>query len=322
MHEYHGAVQIIEHAEDMCRERGHNCVTKIQLLIGEASGYSFEVVKGYFDEASAGTVCEGAEVTVRKTALMLRCPNCNELFPKRLLQYNCPICNTPGNPTDAGKEMTIDFMESEWSEGKDVLLERRLINKEDVIEFFDKMAANWDAEQIRDEAKITKILNVAQVNEGAEVLDIACGTGVLIPDYLDRDVKKITAVDISSEMLRIARSKFTDDRVAFFCADAEELVLPDKYDTCMVYNAFPHFSNPAGLIQSLAEKLKGDGRLTIAHSMSREQLESHHAGPARKVSNGLMSEEKLAKLFEPYFEVDVKISNCEMYIVSGIKLTS
>ena len=72
MHEYHGAVQIIEHAQDMCRERGHNKVNKIQLLIGEASGYTFEVVKEYFDEVAIGTVCEGAEVTVRKTDVMLR----------------------------------------------------------------------------------------------------------------------------------------------------------------------------------------------------------------------------------------------------------
>ena len=45
MHEYHGAVQMIEHAQDLCRERGHNKVNKLQLLIGEASGYTFEVVK-------------------------------------------------------------------------------------------------------------------------------------------------------------------------------------------------------------------------------------------------------------------------------------
>ena len=138
MHEYHGAVQIIEHAEDLCRERKHNQVNKIQLLIGEASGYSFEVVKGYFEEASVGTGCEGAEVTVRKTALMLRCPKCNEHFPKRLLQYDCPLCGTPGNPTDAGKEMTIDFMESEWVEEKGDILARS-IKKQDVIEFFDSM---------------------------------------------------------------------------------------------------------------------------------------------------------------------------------------
>lgn len=318
MHEYHGAVQIIEHAEDLCRERKHNQVNKIQLLIGEASGYSFEVVKGYFEEASVGTVCEGAEVTVRKTALMLRCPNCNELFPKRLLQYNCPICNTPGNPTDAGKEMTIDFMESEWIEEKgDVLA--RIIRKADVIEFFDQMAATWDANQIRDMDKINAILDYAGVKAGVDVLDVACGTGVLIPDYLDRDVNKITAVDISSEMIRIAKSKFDDNRVAFFCSDIEEFRLPDLYDTCMIYNAFPHFPNPASLIKCLCDKLRAGGRLTIAHSMSRKQLDSHHAGAARKVSMGLMHEDDLAKLFEGFFEVDVKISNDQMYVVSGVR---
>ena len=113
MHEYHGAVQIIEHAEDLCRERKHNQVNKIQLLIGEASGYTFEVVKNYFEEVAVGTVCEGAEVTVRKASVMLRCPNCNELFVKKPLKYNCPHCGTPGNPTDAGKEMAIDFIETE-----------------------------------------------------------------------------------------------------------------------------------------------------------------------------------------------------------------
>jgi len=318
MHEYHGAVQIIEHAEDLCRERKHNQVNKIQLLIGEASGYSFEVVKGYFEEVSVGTVCEDAKVTVRKTAMMLRCPNCNELFPKRLLQYNCPICNTPGNPTDAGKEMTIDFMESEWVEEKgDVLA--RIIRKADVIEFFDQIAATWDDDQIRDMDKINAILDYARVGNGVDVLDVACGTGVLIPDYLDRNVNKVTAVDISSEMIRIAKSKFDDKRVAFFCSDIEEFRLPDLYDTCMVYNAFPHFVNPASLIKCLADKLRMGGRLTIAHSMSRKQLDSHHSGAAKKVSMGLMHEDDLEKLFEGFFEVDVKVSNDQMYVVSGVK---
>ena len=318
MHEYHGAVQIIEHAEDLCRERKHNQVNKIQLLIGEASGYTFEVVKGYFEEVSVGTVCEGAEVTVKKVPLMLRCPNCNELFPKRLLQYNCPICNTPGNPTDAGKEMTIDFMESEWVEEKGDVLARS-IRKADVIEFFDQMAATWDDDQIRDMDKINAILDYADVKAGVDVLDVACGTGVLIPDYLDRDVNKVTAVDISSEMIRIAKSKFDDNRVAFFCSDIEEFRLPDMYDTCMIYNAFPHFANPASLIKCLADKLRKGGRLTIAHSMSRKQLDSHHSGPARKVSMGLMHEDDLGKLFEGFFDVDVKVSNDQMYVVSGVK---
>ncbi len=320
MHEYHGAVQVIEHAQDLCRERKHNQVNKIQLVIGEASGYTFEVVKEYFEEAAVGTVCEGAEVTVRKTELILRCPKCNELFVKKPLMYNCPICGTPGNPTDAGKEMTIDFMESEWKPEKGDILEKKVIKKEDVIEFFDKLAPSWDEAQIREMDKINAILDFARVQSGVTVLDVACGTGVLVPDYLERDVAKVTAVDISKEMIEIAKQKCKDERVTFLCADVEEVQLEDKYDVCMVYNAFPHFTNPAALIKSLSEKLKVGGRLTIAHSMSRRQLDSHHAGPARKVSNGLMHEEELAKLFSAFFKVDVKISNEDMYVVSGVKV--
>ncbi len=343
MHEYHGAVQIIEHAQDMCRERGHNKVNKIQLLIGEASGYTFEVVKEYFEEVSVGTVCEGAEVTVRKTDVMLRCPKCNELFPKRLLQYDCPICGTPGNPTDGGKEMAIDFMESEWVEEIGDVLARKAIDKADVVEFFNKLAASWDEAQIREEEKINAILDAAGVCAGVKVLDVACGTGVLIPDYIERKVESVTGVDISEEMIRIAKEKFLvkekiqevevrvqdnqqtgliDDshtRVEFICADVEEANLPTDYDVCMVYNAFPHFPNPAKLIEVLASHLKNGGRLTIAHSMSRKQLDSHHSGPAAKVSNGLMSEEDLAKLFGAFLEVDVKVSTDQMYIVSGYK---
>lgn len=319
MHEYHGAVQIIEHAQDLCRERGHNQVNRIQLLIGEASGYSFEIVKEYFEEAAVGTVCEGAEVTVRKTALMLRCPNCNELFPKRPFKYDCPICGTPGIPTDAGKEMTIDEMESEWNEAKGNLLAAKTIRKEDVIEFFDQMASSWDASQKLDDDKIRLILDHAGVKAGVSVLDVACGTGVLIPYYLERNVKKITGVDLSPEMIRLAKQKFSEPQLEFYCADIEEIKLPDQYDICMVFNAFPHFINPANLIAELAGKLKMGGRLTIAHSMSRKQLDSHHAGAARKVSAGLISEDELARLFQGFFRVDVKISNEKMYIVSGVK---
>lgn len=319
MHEYHGAVQIIEHAEDLCRERGHNQVNKIRLLIGEASGYSFEVVKGYFEEAAVGTVCEGAEVSVRKTALMLRCPNCNELFPKRILQYDCPICGTPGNPTDAGKEMAIDEMESEWNEEKCNLLQTKNIRKEDVVEFFDQLAASWDAGQKLDNNKLNLILDYAGAKEGVSVLDVACGTGVLVPYYLERNVEKITGVDLSAEMIKIAKQKFTDPKVEFYCADIEEIELAGEYDMCMIFNAFPHFINPANLIATLADKLKMGGRLTVAHSMSRKQLDSHHSGPARKVSVGLMSEDDLEKLFQGFFDVDVKISNEKMYIVSGVK---
>lgn len=194
-----------------------------------------------------------------------------------------------------------------------------MIDKNDVIEFFDKHAGNWDAELIRHDDRIEKILDNGGVKEGVRVLDVACGTGVLFPDYLSRKVKSVTGVDISPEMVKIASQKFPQENIEVICADVEKLEVSELYDVVMVYNAFPHFPEPDKLIKSLAEKLKTGGRLSVAHGMSRKQIDSHHSGSAHAVSMGLMHEDDLAKLFEPYFEVDIKISDDTMYQVSGIK---
>ena len=61
------------------------------------------------------------------------------------------------------------------------------------------------------------------------------------------------------------------------------------------------------------------GRLSVAHGMSRAALGNHHAGRAAQVSIDLVHEEDLKALFEPYFDVDVVISDDQMYQVSGVR---
>ena len=170
------------------------------------------------------------------------------------------------------------------------------MRKQDVIEFFDRLAPQWDADMIRNDDIIATILNNAGVKPGVDVLDVACGTGVLFPDYLSRDVGSLTAVDISPEMVRIAREKFPEDKVTVCCGDVEELDFDKQFDCIVVYNAFPHFPYPKRLIKTLAGLLKEDGRLTVAHGMSREAIDNHHSGSASKVSNGLMTADSLKKI--------------------------
>lgn len=194
------------------------------------------------------------------------------------------------------------------------------MRKQDVIAYFDSRAAGWDGELVKNDTVIGKILDNAEVGEGMDILDVACGTGVMIPFYLDRGAASVTAIDISPEMARIAGEKFAGDpRVRVLCGDVEETDFHRTFDRIVVYNAFPHFPSPQRLIRQLASLLKEGGRLTIAHGASREAIDGHHAGPASAVSNGLMQADRLKKLFDPYFEVEVMISNRQMYQVSGVK---
>ena len=191
------------------------------------------------------------------------------------------------------------------------------MEQQDVIRFFDRCAPSWDAELVRNEAVISAILDNAGIRAGMDVLDVACGTGVLFPDYLVRGVASLTAIDISPEMAKLAQQKFPQVKV--LCGDAEQTDFGRCFDAVMIYNAFPHFPEPARLIERLAKWVKPGGRLSVAHGMSREKLVQHHAGSASRVSIDLLEANALAKLFAPWFVVDVMISDDTMYQVCGKK---
>ena len=194
------------------------------------------------------------------------------------------------------------------------------MEKKDIIEFFDRCAPFWDADMIKSDQIIGNILDNAEVGEGMDILDVACGTGVMFPYYLERNVASVTGIDIAPKMADIAAEKFTaEPRVTVVCGDVEEYDFDRKFDRIVVYNAFPHFPNPRKLIRHLASLLKEGGRMTVAHGMSRAAIDNHHRGSASKVSNGLMAADQLKKLFDPHFDVEVMISNDRMYQVSGVK---
>ena len=194
------------------------------------------------------------------------------------------------------------------------------MNKRDVIDFFDRCAPSWDAEMIKNDTIIGTILDNAQVGPGMDILDVACGTGVMFPYYLERGAASVTGIDIAPEMARIAGEKFAgEERITVLCGDVEEAVFGRQFDRIVVYNAFPHFPDPKRLIKALTGLLKVGGRLTVAHGMSREAIDGHHSGAASKVSNGLMSADSLKRIFDAHLEVEVMVSNSRMYQVSGVK---
>ena len=191
------------------------------------------------------------------------------------------------------------------------------MDKETIRDFFNNFAPQWDYEPIAEKEIIDTVLDNGDIKENVDILDVACGTGVLFPYYLERKVKSITAVDLSPELVKIAKSKFPQADV--ICGDAENFTFPHQFDAIMIYNAFPHFPEPEKVIENLSKHLKSGGKISIAHGLSKKELDEVHLKSAGKVSNILPECEELAEMLRPYFNVDIMISDDKMYQISGTK---
>ena len=190
------------------------------------------------------------------------------------------------------------------------------MDKKEIIAFFDEMADTWDEGNLRNEEVIAEILQKGGIKENLKVLDVACGTGVLFPDYKKLGAE-VVGIDISENMVKKAREKFPETKV--ICGDASIFDFEETFEAVIIYNAFPHFDEPVKLIENLAKVLCVGGRFTVAHGLSEKELEECHSGRAKNISVSLVKKEVLAEMLSPWFEVDVLISDERMYMVSGVK---
>lgn len=182
--------------------------------------------------------------------------------------------------------------------------------------FFDGLAPVWDSGRITRGEILREILDLADIIPGCKVLDVACGTGVLFPYYLERSVVAVTGVDLSPEMVRLALEKYQDPRLTVLSGDVEEAEL-GAFDRIVILNALPHFPDPARLLASLEERLTPGGRLTVAHDRSRDSINGHHERKASAVSLGLPPAEETAELFPRSLHVDTVIDGDRFYVVSA-----
>ena len=189
---------------------------------------------------------------------------------------------------------------------------------QDVIDFFDSLASGWDETIQIDEKIVDEVLNSANVKEDAIVLDVGCGTGVLIPYILEKGAKKVTGIDISPNMARIAAEKNKSEKVEIICGDASSKGYDHRFDSIIVYNAYTHFYDPELLVEKLCHYLKKDGVLCIAHSPGYENVNSMHEKYSH-VTNLLPEMEEMKAIFERYVKIKDLVDEKDLFLISGIK---
>jgi len=114
------------------------------------------------------------------------------------------------------------------------------------------------------EETLRETLSRLDLKPGESLLDVGCGTGVLlkalaasVPDA------KLSGADLSPEMLDVAR-KSLGERVVLKQSHAESLPFSDQaFDVVVSTNAFHYFRNPLGALERMARVLRPNGRVVI-----------------------------------------------------------
>lgn len=147
-------------------------------------------------------------------------------------------------------------------------------------QFFDQRAARWDGRPDRrfDTLLAARVLPLFNLKKNRPVLDVGCGTGVLLPHLraLAGPRSSITGVDFSGGMLRRAR-EIHGSSFRFVRATAHDMPFQTAaFHTVVSLNAFSHFPDKPAALTEMRRVLADGGKLIIAHTDSRRAVNARH----------------------------------------------
>ena len=176
----------------------------------------------------------------------------------------------------------------------DTTIRRDLQRLEEILEeraaransYFDQNAARWDriralhVDEAEVERALVEMLPPERINN---LLDIGTGTGRVL-QLFDRHVDRGLGLDLSREMLAVARANLADARYAHCTlrqADMYQLPVAERSFDLVVLHMVLHFSDrPASVIAEAARALAPGGHFLIVdfapHSMEELRVEHAH----------------------------------------------
>ena len=123
-----------------------------------------------------------------------------------------------------------------------------------------------------------KVAGAARVREGERVLDVACGTGVLAREILNRvgPTGRVAGVDLNPGMIAVAKENTPD--VEWHQGKAESLPFPDEsFDAVVSQFGLMFFADRVQAIQEMLRVLTASGRLAVAVWNSFENIPAYAA---------------------------------------------
>lgn len=190
----------------------------------------------------------------------------------------------------------------------------------EIKDFFNSKAEKWDEKDTYPESFKLNLLKQIGLKENDYVIDIGCGTGVITKLIHLLTKNDVFAIDVSNEMIKIAKEKYKDCPYATFKnVDLFSLNGEIRFDFAIIYNAYPHFLDPIKLSNKLYEILNEKGSFAIIHSMNREKLNQHHGNVNHNVCRDIKELNEEIKYFTNNFDIVLVKETNNSIIIKGNK---
>lgn len=189
--------------------------------------------------------------------------------------------------------------------------------------FFDNLAERWDSTNTYNLASIAACLSRLNCHAGSTVLDVGCGTGVMLPYLLERvgPAGRVYAIDLAPRMLAVAAGKYPAPNLSFIEGDAAGYDFGSLcFDTIVCHNVLPHFCEPLAGLAHLSGCLRPGGLIAVCHSDGREEVNARHRQVAAVAEDILPPAAALAAAMRAMsLTITAEIDTAELYLVIGEK---
>ncbi len=113
MHELSITQSILDIAIEQAKAARVNKITKINLVMGELSGFISDSVQFYFDLLKKDSLAEQAVLTFELVPAQLKCRQCLNNFTPGDMLWTCPYCQSQQVEIVAGRELYLESLEAE-----------------------------------------------------------------------------------------------------------------------------------------------------------------------------------------------------------------
>jgi len=120
--------------------------------------------------------------------------------------------------------------------------------------------------------RLERIVASGEIAEGATVLDVGSGTGILVPLIREYEPARIYACDLSEAMLgRLGENYAYAETIL---ADVRDLRLPDgSLDVVFVNACYPNIVDKSTGFSNMGRMLRPGGHLVISHPLGKSFIE-------------------------------------------------